>query len=95
MLVALSPGVTAALVTIAVTIAAVAVYRSLGGALSDWSWRLRGLDRPEADEGTREESLRDEVREMVVASNARRVRRGEEPLDVEAEVERKLRDLSS
>jgi hypothetical protein len=29
----------------------------------------------------------------VVARHARRVRRGQEPLDVEAEVERQLREL--
>jgi hypothetical protein len=38
--------------------------------------------------------LRDEVRQLVIASNERRQRRGEAPLDVEAEVERQLRDLS-
>ena len=35
-----------------------------------------------------------EVRELVVARNARRARRGQEPLDVEEEVARQLRDLS-
>ena len=44
---------------------------------------------PGADSG-----LREEVRQLVVARNERRMRRGEEPLDVEAEVERQLRDLS-
>ena len=33
-----------------------------------------------------------EVREVVMARNARRVARGEPPLDVEAEVARRLRD---
>ena len=37
--------------------------------------------------------LREEVRQLVVARNARRERQGEEPLDVEAEVERQLREL--
>jgi hypothetical protein len=37
-----------------------------------------------------DEALRDEVRQLVIASNERRVRRGEEPLDVEAEVDRQL-----
>ena len=43
---------------------------------------------PVADAG-----LRDEVRQLVVARNARRARRGEPPLDVEPEVERQLREL--
>ena len=39
--------------------------------------------------------LREEVRQLVVARNERRLRHGEEPLDVEAEVERQLRDLGA
>jgi hypothetical protein len=31
----------------------------------------------------------------VIASNDRRMRRGEEPLDVEEEVDRQLRDLGA
>jgi hypothetical protein len=31
----------------------------------------------------------------VIARNERRVRRGEEPLDVEAEVDRQLRDIGA
>jgi hypothetical protein len=38
--------------------------------------------------------LREEVRQLVIARNERRMRKGQEPLDVEAEVERQLRDLS-
>jgi hypothetical protein len=37
--------------------------------------------------------LEREVRELVIARNARRARRGEAPLDVEAEVRRQLREL--
>ena len=37
--------------------------------------------------------LRDEVRQLVVSGNARRRRQGLEPLDVEAETERKLADF--
>jgi hypothetical protein len=40
-----------------------------------------------------DEKLRAEVRELVVARNERRMRRGEEPLDVEAEVERQVADF--
>lgn len=41
----------------------------------------------------REPSLADEVRQLVVARNERRLRAGEPPLDVEAEVARQLREL--
>ena len=34
-----------------------------------------------------------EIRQMLEASNARRAARGEAPLDVDAEVERRLREL--
>ena len=37
--------------------------------------------------------LREEVRQLVIARNERRLRQGKEPLDVEAEIERQLRDL--
>jgi hypothetical protein len=41
-----------------------------------------------ADAGRREE-----VRQLVVARNERRARQGKPPLDVEAEVDRELREL--
>ena len=40
-------------------------------------------------------ALREEVRQLVVARNERRARQGKEPLDVEAEVERQLRELEN
>ena len=60
--------------------------------------RLMSLDPeddPDAqDEGHRQDAaLRLEVRQLVIARNARRAARGEPPLDVEAEVERQLGDL--
>jgi hypothetical protein len=61
--------------------------------------RLMALD-PEndpygRDEGARQDAaLRMEVRQLVIARNERRAARGEPPLDVEAEVDRQLRDLS-
>ena len=36
-----------------------------------------------------------EIRQLVEARNERRIARGEEPLDVEAEVDRQLRDLGA
>ena len=38
--------------------------------------------------------LRGEIRDLVVARNHRRARRGEPPLDVEAEIEREIAGLS-
>ena len=35
------------------------------------------------------------MRQLVIARNERRVRRGEEPLDVEAEVSRRLKELGA
>ena len=43
--------------------------------------------------GGHDEELRAEVRTLVIARNERRARRGEEPLDVEAETDRQLADL--
>ena len=37
----------------------------------------------------------EEVRQLVVARNERRQRQGKEPLDVEREIERQLRDLEN
>ena len=42
-----------------------------------------------------DDALRDEVRQLVIARNERRARRGEPPLDVEAEVERQLREIGT
>ena len=36
--------------------------------------------------------VRDEIRQLVIANNERRERRGEDPLDVESEVDRRLRE---
>jgi hypothetical protein len=55
----------------------------LDSELSDTPGKKRDLD----------EKLRAEVRELVIARNERRMRRGEEPLDVEAEVERQVADF--
>ena len=53
-----------------------------------------GADGALREEVPRDAGLREEVRQLVVARNERRMRRREEPLDVDAEVERQLRDLS-
>jgi hypothetical protein len=87
---ALEPGVIIAIVVLVVTIASALVYAGLGGTLTRWR---ESVEAPPA--GPSDESLREEVRQLVVADNARRERRGEEPLDVDAEVERRLRELAA
>jgi hypothetical protein len=57
------------------------IYRGLGGPGVS-------LEEPNAE-------LREEVRQLVVAGNERRLRRGEEPLDIEGEVDRRLRELGA
>jgi hypothetical protein len=52
--------------------------------------RLLDLEAEETGGGDRDEQLRAEVRTLVIARNERRVRRGEEPLDVDAETDRQL-----
>jgi hypothetical protein len=49
-------------------------------------------DAPSAGDRQREE-LRAEVRQLVVSRNERRMRKGLQPLDVEAEAERQLADF--
>jgi hypothetical protein len=65
--------------------------------------RLVALDpasNPDADPGAgaderhrQDAALRLEVRQLVIARNERRAGRGQPPLDVEAEIERQLRQL--
>jgi len=45
---------------------------------------------PEVTEG--DAGIRAEIRQLVVANNERRERRGEDPLDVESEVDRRMRE---
>ena len=58
--------------------------------------RLLALDpESEPDESGRQDAaLREEVRQLVIARNERRLARGEPPLDVEGEVERQLEELN-
>lgn len=55
--------------------------------------QLGALTTPAAPAAV-DKQLREEIRDHVTARNARRVRAGDEPLDVEAEIERQLRDLT-
>ena len=56
--------------------------------------RTGGQDPPEVGDPhpTMETGVRAEVRQLVIANNERRERRGEEPLDVETEVERRMKE---
>ena len=54
---------------------------------------LARLLAPEQAPSTQDAGLAEEVRQLVVARNERRVRQGLEPLDVEAEVARTLEEL--
>jgi hypothetical protein len=59
--------------------------------------RLLSIDpggRPDED-GRRDAALREEVRQLVAARNEGRLARGDAPLDVEAEVERQLREAGA
>ena len=59
--------------------------RRRGGALVGGGRRLPRRDR----------ELREEVRQLVVARNERRVRQGKDALDVDEEIERQLRELEN
>jgi hypothetical protein len=53
-----------------------------------------GVDpAPETQSDPEMAAIRDEIRQIVIANNERRVRRGEDPLDVEAEVDRRLAEF--
>ena len=64
-------------------------------AALDIDAELALLDAPteSASHGKHDAALTEEVRQLVIARNERRMRSGEEPMDVEAEVERTLEEL--
>ena len=69
-----------------------AIYRGLGRtglALDEPD--LQPSPHPDAGDP----ALREEVREVVIAANERRARRGQPPLDVEGEIDRRLRDFGA
>jgi hypothetical protein len=63
-----------------------------GEPVLDVEEEMRKLLRPRVSAGA-DPGLVEEVRQLVVARNERRLRQGKEPLDVEAEIERQLADL--
>ncbi len=68
--------------------------RARGEEPLDVDAEMRRINSPAArvDIGA-DPALIAEVRQLVVARNARRARQGKEPLDVDAEVARQLEDL--
>lgn len=85
----MDPALVVVIVVVGVTIASALVYAGIGGTLGRWR---RELSEPVARRDEPDD-LREEVRTLVVADNERRQRRGEPPLEVEPEVERRLREL--
>ena len=53
---------------------------------------LAELTRPAAGA---DPGLREEIRQLVIARNERRLRQGKEPVDVDEEIERQLRELGA
>jgi hypothetical protein len=90
----MEPGVVIAIVVVAVTIASALVYVGVSGALRSWRGSLRGVDEELLGETDTEAGAaadrEEEIRQMVEAQSYRRVQRGEQPLDIDAEVERRL-----
>jgi hypothetical protein len=85
--------VLAAIVAVIAVIGSGRAYDEIGrGRLSlrDGSDRPARAPTPAVAASERDE----EIRQMLEARNARRVRQGKEPLDVEAEVARRLRELA-
>ena len=81
-------------VVIGLPIAAVAFARGAGKGRRDLGggeFALGDTSDPETDQNA-PALVREEARQMIEASNARRLARGEEPLDVDAELERLLSD---
>jgi hypothetical protein len=65
-----------------------------GGAALDIDAEMALLEQPEdGASGKHDAALTEEVRQLVMARNERRVRSGEEPMDVESEVQRTLGEL--
>ena len=68
--------------------------RERGEQPLDIDEEMRKINTPSID-ASADPALIEEVRQLVVARNARRLRQGKEPLDVEAEIARQLEDLEN
>jgi hypothetical protein len=86
--------VAAALVAVATLVASGRTYDQIGrGGMSLRDGSDRAAREPAAAPASPSAERDEEIRQMLEARNARRARRGEEPLDVEAEVARRVREL--
>ena len=86
-------GVVAGIAAIVSYIGSGNVYKSIGKG----QFALDTEDRPKGPKPGSPAAMAEhaeEVRQMIQARSDRRERRGEAPLDVEAEVDRQLSDLS-
>jgi hypothetical protein len=72
-------------------LAIVAAVIALAASGGQWDHIGRGGIEPVRQETPGEDIA--ELRELLEARNARRVARGEEPIDVEAELSRRLREM--
>jgi hypothetical protein len=77
---------------IAFAVAVVALATS-GGSYDRIGRDGLSLEEPPPAAAPADPGLEEEVRQLVAARNARRAARGQPPLDVEAEVSRRLREL--
>jgi hypothetical protein len=84
--------VVVVLVSVLALVVAVVALATSGGSYDEIGRGGLSLDEPPARRETYADVVA-EVRAFVEASNARRVARGEAPLDVDAEVSRRLSDL--
>jgi hypothetical protein len=76
---------------VAFAVAVVALVTS-GGAYDQIGRGDLSVEEPQAP-GAGEAALEAEIRELLELRNARRIARGEPPLDVDAEVLKRLREL--
>lgn len=96
---ALDPDTFVVIMVLVLLVLSVLVVWLIGRGLSAWRDGLAGVDEGllARERGARaeesDEDLREEVRALVIADNERRRRRGEPALEVEAEVDRRLREL--
>jgi hypothetical protein len=84
--------VVVVLVSVLALVVAVVALATSGGSYDQIGRGGLSLDEPPVRRETYADVVA-EVRAFVEASNARRVARGEAPLDVDAEVSRRLSDL--
>ena len=78
------------IVAVLALLGAVVALATSGGAYDDIGHGRLWAEEPRGDTAAEEVA---EVRQMLAARSARRIARGEPPLDVEAEVSKRLREV--